>query len=117
MRPKRAVVLRTGTSETGESLEEVACLLCDGTDRHDVLIGQDVLYGKPGNYPLARCNACGLMYVSPRPTLSALGAHYPDNYFCYEPVDDAPWPMRTMLQGFVRDTALRRLKYIERVTG
>ena len=84
------IIERFESAEHGEMQERIACPMCDGTETETVLIGRDLIFRKPGTYPLVRCLACGLQYVNPRPTPEALGPHYPDDYFGYAKHEDAP---------------------------
>ncbi|MBM4364224.1 MAG: class I SAM-dependent methyltransferase [Deltaproteobacteria bacterium] len=111
-------IVRTFDSlEHGERQEEIACPLCGSAETELVLVGSDLLFGRPGPYRLVRCRGCNLQYVNPRPTGEALGVHYPKEYFGYEKPEDAAWPMREILLSFARGIARRRLGYIEAVTG
>lgn len=111
-------LVRTFTSlEHGEPQEDIACPLCNSTERDTVLVGSDLLFNLPGRYPLVQCKGCGLKYVNPRPTPEALGRHYPKEYFGYEKPEEAPWFLRWLLLGFARGIAMRRINYIEAVTG
>jgi SAM-dependent methyltransferase len=110
-------VLNRFVADYGEELEEVACPLCDSTSATFVFEARDVLYNTAGKYRLVRCDACGLSYVNPRPTLAALGSHYPDDYHCYRPVEDAPRWMQPLARLEVRQQAAGRLKGIERTLG
>jgi SAM-dependent methyltransferase len=111
-------VVRTFVSdEHGEEQEEVACPLCGATSNDRVLRATDLLFRRPGPYFLVRCSSCALEYVNPRPTPSALGAHYPKEYFGYARPEEAPWFARPFLLAFAKSIALRRIHYIESVTG
>jgi ubiquinone/menaquinone biosynthesis C-methylase UbiE len=112
-----STVLRTFVNEHGEEQEEVTCPLCGSADSVLAFEGKDLLYGKPGSYRVVRCNACTLAYVNPRPTFKSLGAHYPDDYFCYVPPDASPALLRPIIVAMARDNTLRRLKLIENVVG
>ena len=101
----------------GEAQEEIACPLCGGRDTDVVLQARDLLFAQPGSYPLVRCAACGMEYVSPRPTGSALARHYPSDYFGYSLHEDAPRFMQPFLRAFARGISLRRLHYLEDVAG
>ncbi len=111
------VTPRTYVAEWGEEVEEVACPLCGGVQTETVTVGTDLLYGKPGKYPVVRCAGCGLSYVNPRPTFSSLGAHYPDDYFCYVPPEESPKLLRPIITSMARDTSLRRIQLIEKTVG
>jgi SAM-dependent methyltransferase len=110
-------VLRRCRADSGEELEEVACPLC-GCERSTLALqARDLLFDKPGMYKLVHCDRCALRYVNPRPTAAALGAHYPDDYHCYRPIEDAPRWMQPMARFEERQQASGRLKSIERVLG
>jgi SAM-dependent methyltransferase len=111
-------VIRTFDSEEhGEAQEEIACPLCRGRESREVLLARDLLFAQPGTYPLVRCEKCSMEYVSPRPTGSALGRHYPDDYFGYSLHEDAPPFMQPFLRAMARGISLRRLRYVEAVMG
>ena len=42
------------------------------------------------------------MYVNPRPTFASLGAHYPDDYFCYVSADDSAPLLRPIIKSLAR---------------
>lgn len=66
--------------QTGVELEDRPCPLgCRGGDA-PVLRAGDRLYGLPGEFELVRCRGCGLLRTNPRPTPSAMGARYPEEY-------------------------------------
>lgn len=110
-------VLRRFTSEHGELLEEVACPLC-GSERSTLAFeARDLLFGKPGTYRLVRCDDCALSYVNPRPTFESLGAHYPDNYHCYQSPEDSLPVLRPISRWMERNQAMARLRKIENVLG
>lgn len=45
----------------------------------------DILYNLPGKFTMRRCNQCGLMYLSPRPTPKSIALYYPEDYTSYRP--------------------------------
>jgi SAM-dependent methyltransferase len=110
-------VVRSFVSEHGEAQEEVTCPLCGAADANLLFEGQDLLYGKPGTYRVVRCTACTLMYVNPRPTFASLGAHYPDDYFCYVSADDSAPLLRPIIKSLARGSTLRRIELIEKTIG
>ena len=64
-------------------LEDVSCPLgCSKSDEF-VLSGRDLIYGKPGEFTIVKCRACGLMRTNPCPTMETIGFYYPDNYGPY----------------------------------
>jgi ubiquinone/menaquinone biosynthesis C-methylase UbiE len=100
-----------------ESQEEVACPMCGERANKLVMYGRDRLFASPGKYRIVSCSACELRYLSPRPTLDALGAHYPSTYFIYQKPEALPAFTRPMARRFAflrwRDSLTR----LERVTG
>ncbi len=44
------------------------------------MIATDFRYGLDGEFPVVRCRGCGLVYLNPRPSPSALGRYYPAHY-------------------------------------
>jgi SAM-dependent methyltransferase len=110
-------VLRRFVADYGEELEEVACPLCDHADATLVLEARDLLFDTQGRYRLVRCDACTLTYVNPRPSLAALGKHYPESYHCYRPVEAAPRWLQPLARLEMRLQAGGRVKSIERVIG
>ena len=113
-----ALALRTfQSSEHGEEQEDIACPLCGAHEPKPVLVARDLLFAHPGGYPLVRCAQCAMQYVSPRPTGAALGKHYPDDYFGYSLHEDAPKLLQPFLRAMARGISLRRLGYLEEVTG
>lgn len=64
-------------------LESVPCPLGCPEGEDEVLVGRDRIHGLPGEYPVVRCRACGLLRTNPRPTLNTIGYYYPDDYGPY----------------------------------
>ncbi|MHB8626366.1 MAG: class I SAM-dependent methyltransferase [Aggregatilineales bacterium] len=68
-------------------LESVGCDLCGAAanQAREVLWVRDRIYGLPGEFTLVRCEACGLLYLNPRPDRAQIGAYYPDlNYHAFK---------------------------------
>lgn len=63
--------------------ESVACYYCGETSSSDLVIGQDDLTGKPGNFQFVTCDSCGLAYQSPRLRVEHIGAYYDDEYIAH----------------------------------
>lgn len=62
----------------------VDCEVCG--DRHQELmfIGRDRLFGIEGEFPVVRCQNCGLIFINPRPELDEMAIYYPqDDYDLY----------------------------------
>jgi SAM-dependent methyltransferase len=112
-----AIVRTFASAEHGEEQEEIACPLCGGRQTRQVLLARDLLFAQPGSYPLVRCTACALEYVSPRPTGASLGKHYPSDYFGYSLHEDAPRFMQPFLRALARNISLRRIRYLETTSG
>lgn len=94
-----------------EPLEEVACPLCRARSAEVVMHARDRLFARPGAYPIVRCRDCNLKYLSPRPTLEQLGAHYPDDYFIYRTEEEMSPLIRVLMRQL---TEWRWRSYIER---
>jgi len=61
-------------------LETIACPLCGATRATELCVERDLALGVPGRFPLARCEACGLLYQNPRVRRDQLDRMYPDDY-------------------------------------
>ncbi len=62
-----------------------ACALC-GCARQSVLhVTRDRHYGIPGDFTVARCDDCQLVFLSPMPTEAQLASFYPDDFYAYQP--------------------------------
>jgi ubiquinone/menaquinone biosynthesis C-methylase UbiE len=83
-----------------EPQEAVPCPLCGETSHKLVMNARDRLFGRPGVYPLVDCTHCGMRYLSPRPTLDAIGLHYPSSYFIYQTPEELPAFTRAMARSF-----------------
>lgn len=61
-----------------------ACDICGGR-HHDLLfVAHDRLFGIEGEFPLLRCQDCGLVFISPRPSFEEMGRYYPqEDYDLY----------------------------------
>ncbi len=62
------------------TFEVVACPICDSVDQRLRYELADWAYGTPGTFRLVACDACGLLYQSPRPTQAVIGQYYPEAY-------------------------------------
>jgi len=100
-----------------EPQEEVACPLCQARSREHVMHAEDRLFGRPGAYNIVRCTACNLRYLSPRPTLESLGAHYPDDYFIYKTEEEMHPVVRRMMQVMTKQRWTSYIKRFEKVRG
>lgn len=73
-------------------IETTPCLLCGETAHAPLMRTCDRLCRLPGKFELVRCVACGLVYLSPRPTVESIGRYYPDGYdpFITTRLEDLP---------------------------
>jgi SAM-dependent methyltransferase len=95
--------------------EEVFCSLCDSRISIELYHLTDTAYFVPGEFILRRCAACGLMYLSPRPTPAAITQYYPANYSPFRrPVEDERWRLMRWMR---RRKLSRRRQLIERYLG
>ncbi|MHB9052440.1 MAG: class I SAM-dependent methyltransferase [Thermoleophilia bacterium] len=61
-----------------------SCDLCGGTHHELLFVGHDRLFDIEGEFPLVRCQDCGLVFVSPRPSYEEMARFYPqDDYDLY----------------------------------
>ncbi len=65
--------------------EYVSCNLCAGNKTELLFVSKDMLLNKPGQFRIVKCKNCGLIYLNPRPSESALGQYYPKQYYSYQP--------------------------------
>jgi SAM-dependent methyltransferase len=105
------------SEEQDETLERVACPLCGSSDCAVYRVSHDRLFGRPGNYYVEKCRACGMTFTNPRPTFASLGRHYPPDYFCYEPLESLRGFKRWVMTGVIRGLVRRRLQALESVIG
>ena len=69
-------------------METVSCSNCGSTKYEVVATGKDHEYPhtSPDTFRMVRCE-CGLMYLSPRPTVAELDTIYPSDYYAYQIVE------------------------------
>jgi len=66
------------------SLVDARCALCGTAEAESVATGRDFEYDTcPNRFRFQRCNACGHVYLSPRPSVADLGVIYPSNYYAF----------------------------------
>lgn len=80
--------------------EPVACYLCGGSETTIFLETHDRLLDLPGSYRFVRCQACGLIYVNPRPTWAERAAHYAPAYRGYHRLATASSPLQRRSMGY-----------------
>ena len=74
-------------------LETTGCPLCGEHRSHTVLVASDLLYGCPGEFKLARCEACRHVFLNPRPTRECIGQFYPADYGPFRGASSVPRPL------------------------
>lgn len=91
------------------SLEHAPCPTGCAPNDAEVLVGQDLLHGVPGEFTVVRCQTCGLMRTNPRPTPATIGAFYPPDYGPYlgsrisQPGNKQRGPVRRLLSFLARN--------------
>ncbi|HEX4337955.1 MAG TPA: class I SAM-dependent methyltransferase [Polyangiaceae bacterium] len=103
--------------DNGETQEEIACPLCGKNDAEVLFQGSDLVFHRDGKYSVVRCRSCELQFTNPRPTFESLGAHYPENYFCYVPPEEGFPLFRPILRWFLTAIQRRRIAFLERTSG
>ncbi len=91
------------------------CPLCKRSESEFLFWNFDRRYRLPGKFGTISCRGCGLVRISPRPTVESIGLYYPDDYGAYE---GSPYTMETMrpgdrfgLRDAVRSSVLAHLGY------
>lgn len=99
-----------------QDFESVVCPACGANEPAPLHRVRDHLFGQPGEFTLARCGRCGVVYLNPRPTPAGLARFYPSQYFCYDPVLGARAGVPRM-GGLTKRLALQRISQLERHLG
>jgi SAM-dependent methyltransferase len=68
---------------SADQFETVACYLCGSQQHQPMLLAQDDLTGKPGQFQFVRCTHCNLAFQNPRLTLNSVAAYYDDEYIAH----------------------------------
>jgi len=79
-------------------MQTVVCMLCGQDNARPVISSVDRRSDNPQIFQLVECQACGLVYLNPRPTPEEIGAYYLDTYGPHQQVES--W--RPSRQGLVR---------------
>jgi len=77
------------------TFEEVACYQCQSRSFSNLLIGQDDLTGRKGNFRYVTCKDCGLSYQNPRLDLDSVKEFYDNDYIAHRKKTD--WGILTPL--------------------
>jgi 2-polyprenyl-3-methyl-5-hydroxy-6-metoxy-1,4-benzoquinol methylase len=64
-----------------------------------VLSAVDRLHGLPGRFTVVRCQVCGLMRTTPRPSQQTIRYYYPAEYAPHQPVESPPEARRGTFDG------------------
>jgi SAM-dependent methyltransferase len=67
------------------SLVPVECCICERDAAHPLAVGEDFEYQtSPDTFLAVRCDDCGLVYLSSRPSIDDLSRIYPPSYHAFE---------------------------------
>ena len=89
-----------------DGFERVPCPQCGERERFTVThAGKDWIFDQPVVMQVVRCDACGLHFTNPRPTLDRLGDYYPSEYAPHQR-DDADGSGKDR-GGWLRENVLR----------
>ncbi|MBL0220813.1 MAG: class I SAM-dependent methyltransferase [Myxococcales bacterium] len=94
-----------------DAIERVeACELCGGRSFRPRRVWKDLLLFGPQTWRLVSCEDCSLHFISPRPTRSAIGAFYPDDYPAHlaAPTTPKAWQRAVSSQASARRGLLWR---------
>lgn len=65
------------------TMEPVSCYYCGASACTDLVMAQDDLTGKPGNFRFVTCNGCGLAYQTPRIRIEEIPEWYDGEYISH----------------------------------
>lgn len=89
--------------------ETTYCDLCHAEESQEIYCFQDILYELPGEFTMRQCASCGLMYLSPRPTPTAIGLYYPPQYSSYhKPIEEE----KTAVMQWIRRRKLTKRRQL-----
>ncbi len=75
-------------------METVNCPLCGAAGSKPVATAGDLLYGMPGKFTVARCEACRHAFLNPRPPRESIGQFYVADYGPFRETSRATKPRR-----------------------
>jgi len=94
------------TDPPSVAVEATACALCDGGAATPIASGRDYEYhSSPDTFTFVRCDACGHVFLNPRPTRQAADVIYPSNYYTTSGVHQSAF---LSLLGRIKDRVLLR---------
>jgi 2-polyprenyl-3-methyl-5-hydroxy-6-metoxy-1,4-benzoquinol methylase len=82
----------------GLKFEYVNCYQCGADDFKTLLIGQDDLTGKAGNFRYVTCEKCNFVYLNPRVHSNDIKKFYDDDYIAHD----------RRSKGWLRDWGMKR---------
>jgi SAM-dependent methyltransferase len=72
-------------ANTKLNLVQVKCCICDNSDAEVIGKGEDYEYHtSTDTFSAMKCKSCGLVYLSPRPSISEFEKIYPTNYHAFD---------------------------------
>ena len=75
-------------------MEITSCSLCGSENAESIVVLRDYGYTIPGQFPLVRCQDCGLLYLTPRPKPENMEHYYPESYTPYKTaIEDESWAL------------------------
>jgi SAM-dependent methyltransferase len=107
--------------KSNQFMEDVeTCPLCKSPKKKFLFQTYDRLYRFPEKFGTFLCEQCGLIRISPRPTVEAISRYYPAEYGAYveikNPEDEISSPDRPLsgLRNGIRDSVLSSLGYYDK---
>lgn len=112
MDEQMSAVGEAAVAQEDSNFETVGCTRCH-TDQSKLLYAlEDYLYKIPGRFAAHRCQRCGLIFLSPRPTPETLARYYPDSYAPYRPaIQDE---RHSLMRWMRRRRVYQRRRFVER---
>lgn len=117
-RPNSKMLNRTGAliEVPGIELESVPCPNGCPVNDEFLFVGHDRVCGLPGEFPVVRCNTCGLVRTDPRPTADTIGFYYPeDKYWAFLPPRNETKQKVSLVQRSIRFAYLRLIRYNDKI--
>lgn len=103
--------------DDGAGKESVdTCPLCGRSDATFMFWNFDRVYHLPGKFGTYSCNGCGLIRLSPRPTVRTIARYYPEDYAAYNTdvsINAVGIANQTGVRGIIRGVVLSDLGYGE----
>lgn len=88
------------------SLETVPCGVCGSTRFQHLFSARDYIYGNAGEWPVAQCTGCGVVFMNPRIPPAQIHQFYPQDY--YASTTSIHAPDRKTWRRAAKDTAVER---------